>query len=68
MTSERAGWRPIETVPHRGEAVLLYDEEWEMTLGSIQIGVAQDGTFIVEACPDFNPTHWMPLPDPPAPA
>lgn len=59
-------WLPIETAPEWG-SVLLFDEEWDATLGSIQIGAnAGNGKFVVDACPDFNPTHWMPLPEPPA--
>lgn len=58
-------WQPIETLPDWG-TVLLFDEEWEATLGAIQIGHCNGlGEFIVDACPDFHPTHWMPLP--PAP-
>lgn len=58
-------WRPIETAPDGG-AILLFDEEWEATLGSIRIGSNYGGgEFVVDACPDFNPTHWMPLPEPP---
>lgn len=58
-------WQPIKTAPAWG-SILLFDEEWDATLGSIQIGYADDGKFIVDACPDFKPTHWMPLPEPPA--
>lgn len=58
-------WQPITTAPE-GETILLFDEEWEATLGEIQIGHKNDlGEFFVDACPDFNPTHWMRLPNPP---
>lgn len=68
MTDMRDEWNPIETVPE-GERVLLFDRDWELTVGAIQIGHATDhGGFITSEigdCEEFNPTHWMPLPDAP---
>lgn len=58
------GWRTIKTVPP-GEQVLLFDEEWDATLGSIQIGHKSERGFEVPETDLFQPTHWMPLPEPP---
>ena len=58
-------WRPIATAP-RHQPIMFYDEEWEMTLGAIQIGsVDDDGRGRTGESDSFYPTHWMPLPDPP---
>jgi len=59
-------WRSIESAP-KNEPILFYDEEWADTLGSIQIGsVDDDGTGRTAETDQFHPTHWQPLPDPPA--
>jgi len=61
-----AEWQPIASAP-RNEPILLYSEDWEMTIGDIQIGsVDDDGTSRCVETDDYNATHWMPLPDPPA--
>lgn len=57
-------WRDIKSAPN-GEWILLYDEEWEATLGSRHVGMIWDGEAQVEGVPDFKPTHWQPLPEPP---
>lgn len=63
------GWLPIASYTHRkagGYSVLLYDREWEMTEGAIQIGWPDDdGGWRVSHMSDFSPTHWRPLPEPP---
>lgn len=60
----KSKWKKIKSAPD-GQSVLLYNEEWDMTMGSIQVGVIFDGECQVESIPDFNPTHWHPLPEPP---
>lgn len=58
-------WRPIATAP-KDEPVLLYSEDWEMTLGDVLVGfVDHDGRCVVAETDDYNATHWMPLPEPP---
>ncbi len=66
VADAKARWHPIKSVP-KGIPLLLFDEEWEATLGSIQIGYkSDDGSFVVPETDEFHPTHWMGLPDPPA--
>lgn len=61
-----AEWQAIDTAP-KWEAILVYDEDWDATLGAIQIGCMDDeGKCRVPETDDFNPTHWMLLPEPPA--
>lgn len=62
-------WQPIETAPKNGEVILLANakDEWVWTASyDDETGFAD---FInVEDLPDEptnNPTHWMPLPEPP---
>jgi hypothetical protein len=68
------GWRPIETAPKDGTAVLLGG----CSPGpAIRIGWWGNGRYLSRtrgwerdwttgADYGFAPTHWMPLPDPPA--
>lgn len=63
------GWRPIETAPKDGTAVLLYADSWELTWG-IQAGRFYDGEWMcwggaVPENDEDGPTHWQPLPPPP---
>lgn len=75
-------WQPIETAPRDGTCVLLYfpDGCWRIE-GNIGVGFYSDNAEDVEfgyrwfkgeadsnAMTDFGeyPTHWMPLPAPPA--
>lgn len=56
-----SAWQPIETAPKKTD-LLLYDPEVGIGIGHIFSGdywqIGED---------DFcHPTHWMPLPDPPA--
>jgi hypothetical protein len=73
-----AAWRPIETAPKDGTRVLVYATMRGAALGGHDRG-KDYGTWIVIAAwePDYGfwvdgsqctpePTHWMPLPAPPA--
>jgi len=64
--SPMSAWKKIRTAP-LDERVLVFDAEWEMTIGSIQIGIRYGGSnkWTVPDIPDgeFHPTHWMPLPE-----
>lgn len=60
-------WQPIETCA-LNEIVLIYDNNLQY---SIVVGCkteSVDGTFyysdVIDGYP-YNPTHWMPLPEPP---
>lgn len=63
-------WQPIETAP-QWERIILFDEEWADTMGAIQIGLMDDRACLTEGFEGsegfkgFQPTHWMPLPEPP---
>jgi len=75
-TKDESPWKPIETAPTDGTAILCFDP----TGYHIQVYVVcwdhylaehGDDSGWVEAsgeyCHTWNPTHWMPLPLPPAP-
>jgi hypothetical protein len=55
------GWRPIETAPTDHVTVLIYDGS-EVATASYWAGCWRDDHGV-----DFipQPTHWMPLPEPP---
>lgn len=67
-------WQSIDTAPKDGTPVLLYFRETSMRIGCWKdrgpygtgwrdpVGHAEQATILGE------PTHWMALPDPPAPA
>lgn len=59
-------WRPIETAPSEGVDVLITDghlmmvarryfKQWSITQGDYDV------------CANIEPTHWVPLPNPPEP-
>lgn len=62
-------WQPIETAP-MWELVIVYDQEASKRKSSHTVNTAvqvkpsvwdlTNGCYIVK-----NPTHWMPLPEPP---
>jgi hypothetical protein len=60
-------WQPIETAPKDGRPVLGYRAgdmatvEWRATWKEWALVVP--GTYAEDD--DWEPTHWMPLPDPP---
>lgn len=57
-------WQPIETAPKDGTNIIVYcplpGSEYIVTARFIRVWVdSYEGEDI------FNPTHWMPLPEPP---
>jgi hypothetical protein len=65
-----SNWQPIETAPKDGENILMFWPYWgqEAMIGwydfyhSQWISNSALSTFDQD---DHQPTHWMPLPDPP---
>jgi len=55
-------WQPIETAPKDGTRVLLGFMGGTVLSGSWRHGWAADGSLQN----DLRPTHWQPLPNPPA--
>ena len=58
-------WKPIETAPKDGRRVLLWRDgnplgEWPF------MGFWNDYWVIYIDGQTIDPTHWMPLPDPPS--
>lgn len=71
------GWRPIETAPETDGDIGAYGETFLVWDGCYVSPAKRDGhgNFVdLESVdrdgdwnPIYNPTHWMPLPLPPAP-
>jgi hypothetical protein len=61
-----AEWQPIATAPHTGIAVLLW-QPWKSGRDCFVLGHYANG-WVSRDCEDLQPgpTHWMPLPAPPA--
>ena len=60
-------WQPIETAPEDGTRVLLFKAGRKVCMGKY---VPADWNWCLEGWKNsngnfFNPTHWMPLPQPP---
>jgi hypothetical protein len=65
-------WQPIETAPKDGLAVLLWPyQPWAVLRGHAMEEVVlgyrtmDDKWYNPEQRETFEPTHWMPLPEPP---
>lgn len=55
-------WQPIETAPKDGSKVLILELDSvhdAVYLSRKDIWVSPDGAY------GYDPTHWMPMPDPP---
>lgn len=66
-------WRPIETAPDDCDSYLVSDGEtvWLAWRNDDEDSKNRPGTWMDATCPDHQdgriyPTHWMPLPEPPA--
>lgn len=60
-------WQPIETAPKDGRVVLVFDDAFEepiFSLHTFESVISDFGQF----SNSYDPTHWMPLPDPPNPS
>ena len=61
----RAGWRPVSEPPEPRKPVLIYEPRAEEM--AIDVGMLYEGGAWMDASGSYacNPTHWMPLPEPP---
>jgi len=67
-TAALAGWRPISSAPKDGSAVLLFFPKRYSGSGGISWGCHVSGDWLdSRAIRDNDASHWMPLPEPPAP-
>jgi len=62
-------WRPIETAPKDGSDIIVYRPKHDGTYIP-QVGIDWWMTKGIRPCwgksrADCQPTHWMPLPEPP---
>lgn len=60
------GWQPIETAPKDGSTVLGYTPNESVAYGDVFYEREQEHWARLPDCFSVRPTHWMPLPDPPA--
>ncbi|TWA71943.1 uncharacterized protein DUF551 [Azospirillum baldaniorum] len=76
-TEASARWQPIETAPKDGTPVLIYGENLlvpgEMVVAvrsdehdDLELWDVHDGKFGPHRLRGPSPTHWQPLPPPPA--
>ena len=56
-------WQPIETAPKDGTGLLVYSDE--RIISAMWSDGADDWVEVVHEYTFANPTHWMPLPEPP---
>lgn len=57
-------WQPIETAPRDGERILLVINHGPHG-DKIWTGLWADGWIVSYGKAEKQPTHWMPLPEPP---
>ena len=61
-------WLGIETAPKDGRRVLLYCREWSAPCTGQYYGEPRGwGVFYDVGMYKYQPTHWIPLPEPPSP-
>ena len=54
-------WQPIETAPRDGYHIQLYRHDIQFVGYYAEAGWCMQGCKLIEP----QPTHWMPLPEPP---
>lgn len=64
LSTESAGWQPIETAPTDNTPVLVWQAPWEFP--SRATFTTDDEVWCSAGGIEVNPTHWMPLPTPPS--
>jgi hypothetical protein len=62
------GWRPIDTAPKDGTKVLLWWPHWSEIpmVGECRYQKWRANDAIEDSSTTIGPTHWQPLPPPPA--
>lgn len=59
-------WQPIDTAPKESGNILVFVPPRFITLGWHAEGDGwMDATCPEHAGPEIDPTHWLPLPEPP---
>ena len=58
-------WQPIETAPRDGTEILLWEQEFDLYAVGIFSELQQEWIGWEEWSEPMNPSHWMPLPEPP---
>lgn len=60
-------WQPMETAPKDGRRVLCWNPNWQAPESGCLYGMswAANGLAADKGGWKYQPTHWMPLPDPP---
>lgn len=58
-------WQPIETAPKDGTRVLVNSHWMDATGKRLGVEIAHWREEGYWQCLERQPTHWMPLPDPP---
>jgi hypothetical protein len=59
------GWQPIETAPKDGTIVLVWDGENMAVADWVEFPYRPGGGWMEGIEVFSDPTHWMPLPEPP---
>lgn len=74
-----AEWQPISTAPEDGTAILIACDQDRQGMAQVTLAWREEGEWVEAKTWDaseedwilmgcaFDPTHWMPLPDPPRP-
>ncbi len=68
-------WQPIETAPRDGTEILIFEPASAAKIHVVSWQESEDykvwcyaEEVLSDICPEgAEPTHWMPLPQPPAP-
>jgi hypothetical protein len=59
-------WQPIKTAPRDGTKILSF--VWTIYQGGVVVAHWDDNDGFIDCDSDFwEPTHWLPLPEPPTP-
>jgi hypothetical protein len=57
-------WQPIETAPKDGTTVILFCDRYASP-DVADVGSYEQGQWVMNGS-GWEPTHWMPLPNPPS--